>query len=173
MAKSIWLAMRENDLLQRHTEIRYRDCQQEAAMRKSNTITGLARHELINLSRQLQDIGVSLAGGQSPFRILIEQGSQIADIFASSKATLLDFGRSVAAGFSRLGVGAIFGGLIAGVTALGTGAIAAALSWSSARGEIERSLLGIGRASRVTVDDLEQIAKSSSSLFWFIDIRGA
>lgn len=47
--------------------------------------TGLARHEMINLSRQLQDVGVSLAGGQSPFTVLAQQGSQIADIFGSSK----------------------------------------------------------------------------------------
>ena len=69
----------------------------DAQMRKSATATGLARHEMINLSRQIQDIGVSLAGGQSPFRILIEQGSQIADIFASSKATVGDFFRSIGA----------------------------------------------------------------------------
>ena len=47
--------------------------------------TGLARHEMINLSRQMQDVGVSLAGGQSPFMVLFQQGSQIADIFGSSK----------------------------------------------------------------------------------------
>lgn len=47
--------------------------------------TGLARHEMINLSRQLQDVGVSLASGQSPFMVLAQQGTQIADIFGSSK----------------------------------------------------------------------------------------
>ncbi len=47
--------------------------------------TGLARHEMINLSRQAQDVAVSLAGGQSPFTVLAQQGSQIADIFSSSK----------------------------------------------------------------------------------------
>lgn len=47
--------------------------------------TGLARHEMINLSRQLQDVGVSLVSGQSPFMVLAQQGTQIADIFGSSK----------------------------------------------------------------------------------------
>lgn len=46
---------------------------------------GLARHELVNLSRQLQDVGVSLTSGQSPFMVLAQQGTQIADIFGSSK----------------------------------------------------------------------------------------
>lgn len=47
--------------------------------------TGLARHEMINLSRQLQDVGVSLVSGQSPFMVLAQQGAQVADIFSSSK----------------------------------------------------------------------------------------
>lgn len=46
---------------------------------------GLARYEMINLSRQIQDVGVSLASGQSPFMVLAQQGTQIADIFGSSK----------------------------------------------------------------------------------------
>jgi hypothetical protein len=49
------------------------------------TGTGLARHEMVNLSRQIQDVGVSLASGQSPFMVLAQQGTQIADIFGSSK----------------------------------------------------------------------------------------
>lgn len=61
---------------------------------------GLARHEMVNLSRQIQDVGVSLAGGQSPFMVLIQQGSQIADIFGSSKAgasaAIKGFGAQVA-----------------------------------------------------------------------------
>lgn len=49
------------------------------------TTGGLARHELINLSRQIQDVGVSLASSQSPFTVLVQQGTQIADIFGSSR----------------------------------------------------------------------------------------
>lgn len=60
------------------------------------TSTGLARHELINFSRQAQDVGVTIAAGQNPMTILIQQGSQIADIFASSKGTLHGFGQQVA-----------------------------------------------------------------------------
>jgi len=49
------------------------------------TGTGLARHEMINLNRQLADVGVSLVSGQSPFMVLAQQGAQVADIFGSSK----------------------------------------------------------------------------------------
>lgn len=45
----------------------------------------LASYEMINLSRQIQDVGVSLVSGQSPFLVAIQQGTQMADIFSSSK----------------------------------------------------------------------------------------
>ncbi|WP_316171036.1 phage tail length tape measure family protein [Bradyrhizobium sp. SZCCHNRI1058] len=56
---------------------------------------GLARHELINLSRQAQDIAVSLAGGMSPLTVLMQQGSQVADIFQSSKGSVGGFAQQV------------------------------------------------------------------------------
>lgn len=56
---------------------------------------GLARHELVNLSRQAQDIAVSLAGGMSPLTVLMQQGSQVFDIFQSSKGSIGGFGAQV------------------------------------------------------------------------------
>lgn len=48
-----------------------------APMAAAAASTKLASHEVTNLSAQLQDIGVSLAGGMSPFTVLMQQGSQI------------------------------------------------------------------------------------------------
>lgn len=63
---------------------------------------GLARHEMINLSRQIQDVGVSLVSGQSPFMVLAQQGTQIADIFGSSKtATVGGAIRQVTSGIAN------------------------------------------------------------------------
>jgi Prophage tail length tape measure protein len=138
---------------------------QEAAIRKSATVTGLARHEMINLSRQIQDVGVSLAGGQSPFRILIEQGSQIADIFASSRATVGDFFRSIGSAIGGFGIRAAVIGIGGAVAAIGTAALTAASSWNSAQRDIEQSLLGIGRASKATVGDINTIGERASSAF--------
>lgn len=56
---------------------------------------GLARHELVNLSRQAQDIGVSLASGQSPFTVLIQQGTQVGDVFANTQGTFGGFARQI------------------------------------------------------------------------------
>lgn len=62
------------------------------------------RQALNNLSFQLQDIGVSLASGQNPFTVLIQQGSQIAQIYGVENGVRGVF-RGLAtdlAGFARL-----------------------------------------------------------------------
>ena len=59
---------------------------------------GLARFELINLSRQAQDVVVSLAGGQGLGTVLLQQGSQIGDVFASSKVKTGDALKSILSG---------------------------------------------------------------------------
>jgi hypothetical protein len=43
---------------------------------------GLTNNEMVNLGYQLQDIGVSLAGGQNPFLVLLQQGGQIQGIYS-------------------------------------------------------------------------------------------
>ena len=133
------------------------------AMNKGTGEARLARHELINLSRQFQDVGVSLSSGQAPLTVLVQQGSQIADVFASSSGTLRGFFGQVAAGAGRFITSAT--GMAASVAAVGTGIAALAVSYSNAQREIERSLAGIGRASGVTRDQINKIAGDTSSPF--------
>lgn len=89
------------------------------AVNDNSKAAGLARHEWINLSRQFQDIGVSLAGGQSPLTVLFQQGSQVADIFGSSQAGASGALRSFGATAARVLLGpvgaiaALTGGLVA------------------------------------------------------------
>ncbi|URA06806.1 tape measure protein [Xanthomonas phage Langgrundblatt1] len=45
---------------------------------------GLARHELINLSYQLNDVAVGFASGQKPLTIFAQQGAQIGQILGTS-----------------------------------------------------------------------------------------
>lgn len=44
----------------------------------------MSRNQLANLGFQIQDIGVSLAGGMNPLLIMVQQGSQIAQIYSGS-----------------------------------------------------------------------------------------
>jgi len=88
---------------------------------------GLARHEWINLSRQGWDVGVSLAGGQAPLTVMLQQGSQIADIFGSSQAGAAGALRAFGAGAVRalaspIGVAAGLAAAILGVKAAGDAA---------------------------------------------------
>lgn len=55
---------------------------------KTNGLFGLKPNDLANLSFQLNDIFVSLASGQNPFIVLIQQGSQIGQLFPGIIATV-------------------------------------------------------------------------------------
>lgn len=58
----------------------------EAAGRRINTAMGASRVQTSNLAAQINDIGVQLAGGTSPFLIAIQQGSQINQALGSAGA---------------------------------------------------------------------------------------
>jgi hypothetical protein len=55
----------------------------------------LQRHELLNLSYQIQDVIVGLASGQKPLTVLIQQGGQIGQIAASSGQSFAAMGRQI------------------------------------------------------------------------------
>lgn len=56
--------------------------------RSTNGLFGLKPNDLANLNFQLQDIFVSLQAGQNPLTVLIQQGSQISQIFPGLISTL-------------------------------------------------------------------------------------
>jgi len=59
--------------------------------------TRLANHEMINLGYQVQDIFVSLAGGQNPFLVLLQQGSQIQSIYGGRGESVLNAFKDIGA----------------------------------------------------------------------------
>ncbi|WP_316191312.1 MULTISPECIES: phage tail length tape measure family protein [unclassified Bradyrhizobium] len=97
---------------------------------------GLARHELINLSRQAQDIAVSLASGQSPFTVLMQQGTQVADIFGTSKGTLGGFASQVV---GLLTPARLLGGVVGLTAAAFAGAAVSITKSSLALDDLSRS----------------------------------
>jgi hypothetical protein len=121
---------------------------------------GLARHELINLSRQAQDVAVSLGSGQSFGTVLLQQGSQIGDVFANSTGTLKGFFSQIAEGAERILTPArLVGGA---VTAIGISAVVAGHSWAEAHRDIEKALIGIGRTSGANVEDVNRVAAQAA-----------
>lgn len=90
----------------------------------------LASYELVNLSRQIQDVFVSLVSGQSVGTVFIQQGTQIADVYGSSKTGTV--------GGSLKQVGGIISSVITpmrllgvGVAATGALALASLSSWKT------------------------------------------
>ena len=121
---------------------------------------GLARHEVVNLSRQLQDVGVTAYMGMSPMLILAQQGTQIADVFASSQASVggffdqtMGWAKSILTP-ARLAAGAVIG--------IGAAAVTAAMQWGSTQREIQMSLAGAGRASGVDIGGINEMARGGA-----------
>ncbi len=113
---------------------------------------GLARHELINLSRQAQDIGVSLVSGQSPFTVLVQQGTQVADIFATSQGSVGGFARQVM-------------GVLTPTRLLAGGVIGLAAGFVAATSSVVKSSLALDDLSRSTdlsVGKLHQLQQATS-----------
>ncbi|MBL8575136.1 MAG: phage tail length tape measure family protein [Hyphomicrobiaceae bacterium] len=101
------------------------------------------------LSYQLNDVVVSLASGQNPMMVAIQQGSQISQIYGGTGNTF----RALAAAITpaRLAIGALAASVVAG-----------AMAWrdydTSAR-SLRVAALGTGAGAGVTPDDLEAQAR--------------
>lgn len=125
-----------------------------AAIAKSGA---LARHEMINLSRQVQDVGVSLVSGQSPFMVIAQQGAQIADIFGSSKTG------SVGGAFKQIGSGIASAItpmrlLGAGAVALGVATYALNASWNTFTLQLDDT----ARSANMTTRELSKLQAAAS-----------
>lgn len=107
---------------------------------------GLASYEMLNLSRQFADIGVTAAMGMNPLMILIQQGPQIAETFQTAATRGVTF----SAALSALGVKM---GLLRNVTAaniVSTEALAAAdleLAAAAEAVNVAQSRVTLGLAS--------------------------
>ena len=117
--------------------------------------TGLARHELINLGRQAQDVGVSLASGQSPFMVLVQQGSQIADVFISS-------GKSIGSFFSQaIGWAGRFltstAGIVTAIAAIGAAVAYTAYQFLKSSTTIEEALAEQKRLMGETKTSIDEL----------------
>lgn len=126
---------------------------------------GLARHELINLGRQAQDVGTMLAMGASVGQVATSQAAQVIDIFASSQGSFSGFMKQATSAVTNfLTVGrVVFGGVALAITGAGL----ALNSYLDSQKQVQMSLLGSGRASGQSVASINAVADSSSSLTGF------
>ncbi len=92
----------------------------------------LSAGHLANMQYQLNDIAVSLAAGQSPFTVLLQQGMQVSQMFEPG-TSLATAGRALATGFT-----AFLNPLNMAVVGVAAVAGAATLFFSSAESETEK-----------------------------------
>lgn len=130
------------------------------AAEASSKSTGLARYEIINLSRQLQDLGVSLASGQSPFTVLIQQGTQVADVFANSQGSVRGFLGQLTSGIGRIITP--MNATIAATVALGAATAALALQYDRLQTSSQRALTGAGARTGTSVTDINRFVQQNS-----------
>ena len=105
---------------------------------------------LRQLPAQLSDISVQLAGGQSPFLIMLQQGSQIRDAFGGVGAAIRGVGSVLNP--AALGIGAV-------VTAVGGFAYAAYQGMKDAEA-FKNALLLTGNAAGLTAGSFDSLGKA-------------
>lgn len=118
---------------------------------------GLTANEARNMTYQLNDVAVSLAGGMSPMTVFMQQGSQMGQILGTSQG----------------GVGAALRGLVGLITptTIGIGVLATAVgigaaSWIGYVQSVDRmnvAVTGAGRALGVTGEQLMEVANQAAA----------
>lgn len=129
---------------------------QQALFGSQSKLTAFAMQ---NLGFQINDVVVGLASGQGVFRVAIQQGAQIAQIFGP--------GVGVGAVFSAIGksIMSVIGPVTISIAALGGAAVlvgSAFMHWADTSLEVNRALIGSGAAAGVTAGEIEKIAKASA-----------
>lgn len=129
-----------------------------------NVARRLRPDEVNNLMYQGGDVIAQLGSGSPLSMIALQQGPQVAQLFAgpgsaSVKSSFVQAGEAVSNFVTKIGpVGLAFGGL---TLAAGVGT-AALLSYRNAQAETERALGGVGRASGVTLAQINALAEGQS-----------
>jgi hypothetical protein len=120
----------------------------------------LTSNQLVNLSYQLNDVVVSLASGQRPLMVLMQQGSQIAQIFGPG-AGVSGILRGVWQGLTSLISPTV--AIVGGIAAIGAAVGYSYYRYIESQKELEVALAGTGRAAGAAVGQIERIAEQSAS----------
>lgn len=129
---------------------------QEAAARRAGISVGQYSAAMRTLPAQFTDIATQLAGGQSPFLILLQQGGQIKDQFGGVKGALTgvgDYLRTLIGFINPVTLG--IGGLVVGLGAI-------AVAWykgSQEAGEFNKQLILTGNYSAKSASQLTDLAQ--------------
>nr|DAT86169.1 MAG TPA: minor tail protein [Caudoviricetes sp.] len=129
---------------------------QELAARRAGISVGQYSAAMRTLPAQFTDIATQLAGGQSPFLILLQQGGQIKDQFGSVQGALSGVGEYI-----RSMAGMINPTTIALAGLIGTISLLAAAAYNSSEqfDQVARSVIMMGGAGFSSIQQLNQAAE--------------
>lgn len=129
---------------------------QEAAARRAGISVGQYSAAMRTLPAQFTDIATQLAGGQSPFLILLQQGGQIKDQFGSVQGALSGVGEYIRGMAGMINPTTIaLGGLIGTIGLLA----AAAYNSSEQFDQVARSVIMMGGAGFASMQQLNEAAE--------------
>lgn len=129
---------------------------QEAAARRAGISVGQYSAAMRTLPAQFTDIATQLAGGQSPFLILLQQGGQIKDQFGSVHGALSGVGEYIRSMAGMINPTTIaLGGLIGTIGLLA----AAAYNSSEQFDQVARSVIMMGGAGFASMQQLNEAAE--------------
>lgn len=126
---------------------------------EAGTAMKFAAHESLNFTRQLSDIGVTLAMGMNPFMIAIQQGPQLLDILQQKAGQT---GTSIGTVFRAAGV-AIWGAiapLLPLIIGIGVAVGTVAAVWGLATRSINEGNDDIIKGLGLTKEQLEKVKAS-------------
>lgn len=123
---------------------------QERAAKRAGISIGQYNNAMRMLPAQFTDVATQLAGGQSPWLILLQQGGQVKDSFGGLIPTF----RALLGAVSPLAVG------VAALTAAGTGVGYIFYQGSSTLSDFNKTLTLSGNTAGLTTDRMLVLAKS-------------
>lgn len=125
----------------------------------------LRQDEATNLMYQGGDIVAQLGSGSGLGMIAMQQGPQIAQVFAgpggaSVKGAFAQAGEAAAGLVARIGIA---GGAFGAIAAVVLAGVAAFVSYDNAQKELQRNLSGVGKAAGSSAAQINAIAVSAAS----------
>ena len=122
-----------------------------------NGVAGATSFQTGNIAAQFQDIGVQLAGGQSPFLIALQQGTQL-------QGVLSQMGGGLRGTFSALG--SAFMSLVSPLSLITVGAIAAGgalIQWAFSAGEATEQSKALEEQQKRTASAFQELNDRAES----------
>lgn len=123
--------------------------------------SGLAGYQMMNLSRQMNDVATMALMGASPFQIITSQAGQVYQVLQEGQGGVT--GSLKYLGEQLMGLVTPARAVAAGLAGIGIAAGLAYSSYLDGQYQLQRSLQGLGGSTNATVSQLEAIAEAGAA----------